>query len=255
MNPENLTMHPTLRTLIDVLAELDETVLRDCYGIQRISNETDWKPGHLSADEWAPLDAAVYAWIDAGRPKPEAPSFDPALFDAMESALSAALGEVPVDRPPEGETSWEGLVARVARMVPTAKREAELYIELREDNGNEGETWWHYWPADEAGIAIADAIEALTASAGDGCEFEISRRNVPGAHVDAFDARGDAGYMAFSTQLGPLDLELWRAAEMAAEPDPEDYDAETYDEERALDMLSALLYKGKIRDYERVSNG
>lgn len=52
-------MHPTALQILTILAEFDEDALRVCYGIRRA----------LPADpESAPLDAAIYAWIDAGRP-------------------------------------------------------------------------------------------------------------------------------------------------------------------------------------------
>jgi hypothetical protein len=49
-------MDPTLTRLLDVLAELDDNVLFGCYGINRGSD--------------APLDAALFAWRDAGAPRP-----------------------------------------------------------------------------------------------------------------------------------------------------------------------------------------
>ncbi len=60
-------IHPKAKAILDVLAELDENTIRDCYGIRRT------EPSLMFADpELAPLDAAIYAWIDAGRPIEEA---------------------------------------------------------------------------------------------------------------------------------------------------------------------------------------
>ena len=57
-------IHPKAKAILDVLAELDENTLRDCYGIER----TDPDGRNPSTSDAAPLDAAIYAWIDAGRP-------------------------------------------------------------------------------------------------------------------------------------------------------------------------------------------
>ena len=57
-------IHPNARAILDVLAEFDEDVLRTCYGIER----TDPDGRNPGTGDTAPLDAAIYAWIDAGRP-------------------------------------------------------------------------------------------------------------------------------------------------------------------------------------------
>ncbi len=214
---------------------------------------------------------AFDAWIDAGRPidgdaepsaapsrysadgfvdvPPYAPDPLDSLFDRMEAALSAALGEVPVENPPKGEPSWEDLLARVARMLPTARREAELYIELRERNDNEGETWFFYWPADDDGIEVADAIVALCAGV-EGCEYAITRRDVPGTHVDALAAReSSTSYMEETTELRRLDAKAFVAAIDAAREAHND-DSAFPAEDNECKVRDSVLYKGKIRRYQ-----
>lgn len=49
-------MNPLARTILDLIAELDERTLFDCYGIKRTDSDN------------APLDLAILAWRDAGCP-------------------------------------------------------------------------------------------------------------------------------------------------------------------------------------------
>lgn len=124
-----------------------------------------------------------------------------------------------------------------------------LFIELRERNSNEGETWWFYFPADEAGIAVADAIDELCADVED-CEFEITRRDVPGTHVDAFAAReSGTSYMEENTVLRALSLDLWAAAEAGARESIND-DSAFPAEDNECKVRDTLLYKGRIRSYQ-----
>lgn len=65
----------TLADLLDVLATLDEGVLLGIYGIER--------------DSGAPLDVALFAWRDAGRPGHAADAL--ASLDALTIALDGSL--------------------------------------------------------------------------------------------------------------------------------------------------------------------
>lgn len=80
MNP-----HPTALALLEVLATLDDAVLAACYGIDRPASSSDEIP--------APLEAALFAWRDAGCPGAPGKEYaDPlAELDARALALGGSL--------------------------------------------------------------------------------------------------------------------------------------------------------------------
>jgi len=71
-------IHPTLRDLIALLRELDESgTMEDCY----------FEPQSLSGGEEEPLKQAVIAWREAGYPSPVAPRSEEAVEDRLELLL------------------------------------------------------------------------------------------------------------------------------------------------------------------------
>ena len=126
---------PKAKAILDLIATLyddDPSILENTYNIRRIEPQTLLMlnarmtgDGDVFVSETAPLDAAIYAWLDAGKPVEMCDVHAP-TFDRMESALSTALGEVPVEDPPEGETSWDGLLERVRRLRDAAANGATV---------------------------------------------------------------------------------------------------------------------------------
>lgn len=83
-------MHETTRTLLAVLADLDERWLVDCYRITRAAGD--------------PLDLAIYAWRDAGSPDIAGSP------DAVPPAPVWAIVEL------LGHQTWAGRISEVERL-------------------------------------------------------------------------------------------------------------------------------------------
>jgi hypothetical protein len=92
-------MDPTLTRLLDVRAELDDDVLRTCY--------------HLDRADDSPLEQALFAWRDAGAPRPPVPAL-PKVGDLVTPENVALL---PIGTTVEWSLS-DGLTYRADRVGP-----------------------------------------------------------------------------------------------------------------------------------------